>query len=124
MDKQPPRVLRVSEVVKRTGLCKSTVYARIRAGDFPKPVPLGKGRAVGFLEHEVDQWFAHIQLQQEDEAAAAHAVLAIARARGRSYLRYTYLRFANQPQQAQAEVLGSAAAGGQVLPHREGVANA
>jgi len=50
------RILRFRDVVTRTGLSRSTVYGRIRAGDFPAPVPLGSGRAVGFLEGEVCDW--------------------------------------------------------------------
>lgn len=50
------RILRFPEVVNKTGLSRSTVYGRIRSGDFPAPVPLGAGRAVGFIEQEVDGW--------------------------------------------------------------------
>jgi prophage regulatory protein len=50
------RILRFPEVVSRTGLSRSSVYGRIRAGEFPSPVPLGGGRAVGFLEREVNGW--------------------------------------------------------------------
>jgi len=53
----PPRlrILRRREVESRTGLCRSTIYARAADGTFPKPVGLG-GRAVGWLELEVDEW--------------------------------------------------------------------
>jgi prophage regulatory protein len=51
-----PRVLRFSDVLSKTGLSRSSVYLRIRAGDFPVPVLLGDGRAVGFLQREVDGW--------------------------------------------------------------------
>jgi prophage regulatory protein len=56
MNTSDTRILRFPEVVNRTGLSRSTVYGRIRAGDFPPPVPLGGGRAVGFVEHEVNGW--------------------------------------------------------------------
>jgi prophage regulatory protein len=50
------RILRLPEVVKRTGLSRSSVYGRIRAGEFPAPVHLGAGRAIGFLEREIHGW--------------------------------------------------------------------
>jgi prophage regulatory protein len=49
------RVLRRREVEARVGLKKSDIYARIAAGEFPRPIPLG-ARAVGWLEDEVDAW--------------------------------------------------------------------
>ena len=51
----PPRVLRMPGVEARTGLARSTIYVRAANGRFPKPVQLG-GRAVGWIESEVDQW--------------------------------------------------------------------
>jgi len=49
------RILRLPEVLRRIGLKKSAVYARVAAGEFPAPIPLG-ARAVGWLEAEVDEW--------------------------------------------------------------------
>ena len=48
-------VLRLPEVVRRTGLSRSTLYNRIAAGAFPRPLRLGD-RSVGWLESEVDDW--------------------------------------------------------------------
>lgn len=48
-------ILRLPEVKKSTGLSRSTIYVRIAQGAFPKPVGLG-GRAVGWLEAEVQEW--------------------------------------------------------------------
>ncbi len=50
-------ILRLPAVKTRTGLGRSTIYALISRGDFPKPVLLGT-RAVGFLEHEIDAWIS------------------------------------------------------------------
>lgn len=49
------RVLRLPDVVKRTGLPRSTIYARISSLDFPRQVSLG-GRTVGWIESEVEAW--------------------------------------------------------------------
>ena len=48
-------ILRLPNVKARTGLSRSTIYQRVSAGTFPKPVNLGV-RAVGWLEAEIDQW--------------------------------------------------------------------
>ncbi len=49
------RFLRLPEVMARTGLSRSTIYVRLDQGRFPRPVSLG-GRAVGWIEAEVDEW--------------------------------------------------------------------
>ncbi len=51
----PGRFLRLPEVMARTGLSRSTIYVRLDEGRFPRPVSLG-GRAVGWIEAEVDEW--------------------------------------------------------------------
>lgn len=48
-------ILRLPTVKKRTGLSRSTIYLRMSQGTFPKPISLG-GRAIGWLENEVDEW--------------------------------------------------------------------
>jgi prophage regulatory protein len=50
-------ILRRKQVEARTGLSRSTIYLRISDGSFPKPINLG-GRAVGWIEHEIDDWLA------------------------------------------------------------------
>lgn len=56
-------ILRLPAVKARTGLSRSTIYLRVSEGRFPKPVGLG-GRAVGWLEAEVQDW-----LQRRIEAS-------------------------------------------------------
>jgi prophage regulatory protein len=46
-------ILRMPDVMTRTGKSRSTVYAECAAGLFPRPVRLGQ-RAVGWPAHEVD----------------------------------------------------------------------
>ena len=50
-------ILRLPIVKARTGLSRSTIYLRIAEGSFPAPVSLG-GRAVGWIEAEVNDWLA------------------------------------------------------------------
>jgi len=52
-----PRIIKRREVERRTGLPRSSLYDRIKRGDFPAQIPLG-ARSVGWLEHEVDAWLA------------------------------------------------------------------
>lgn len=50
-------ILRRREVEARTGLSRSSIYLRIAAGDtFPSPIKLGGGRAVGWIEEEIETW--------------------------------------------------------------------
>ena len=49
------RILKLKDVLTRTGLGKTTLYMLISNGDFPQQIPLGL-RAVGWLESEVDAW--------------------------------------------------------------------
>ncbi len=62
------RIIRLPEVMARTGLSRSTIYLRISQGTFPKPVNLG-ARAVGWIEEEIQEW-----LQQQIEASRRESV--------------------------------------------------
>jgi prophage regulatory protein len=50
-------ILRLPAVKTRTGLSRSTIYLRVSQGTFPRPVHLG-GRAVGWVEEEIQSWLA------------------------------------------------------------------
>lgn len=61
-----PTILRRKQVEARTGLSRSTIYAKIRhnpkrPGDFdptfPKPVSVG-AKAVGWIDAEISAWLA------------------------------------------------------------------
>ena len=51
----PDRILRRPEVEQWTGLSRSTIYAMMAEGAFPKPVKLGK-RAVGWPARTIADW--------------------------------------------------------------------
>lgn len=51
------RLLRLPEVLLRTGLSRSSIYERIRAGTFPKQVSLGVN-SVAWLENDIAAWIA------------------------------------------------------------------
>lgn len=53
------RLIRIREVMNKTGLSKSGVYDLMNAGQFPKSIRLSDtGRTVAFIEAEVDSWIA------------------------------------------------------------------
>ncbi|HGM9784387.1 helix-turn-helix transcriptional regulator [Proteus vulgaris] len=49
------KLLRLDEVLDRTGYSKSWTYKLIDKGEFPKQVKIGS-RSVRFIESEVDEW--------------------------------------------------------------------
>lgn len=53
----PNKLLRISQVLDRTGQSRSTLYTRIKEGTFPKQVDLGP-RSVRWVEAEVDDWIS------------------------------------------------------------------
>ena len=51
------KLLRLPQVKTITGLSKSTIYARISEGTFPKQIPLGP-RLVVWVESDIQKWIA------------------------------------------------------------------
>lgn len=49
------RALRLPDVIKITGLKRSSIYKYINENAFPKPISLG-ARCVGWLESEINTW--------------------------------------------------------------------
>ena len=49
-------LLRRSEVERRVGLGKVTIYRRMKEGSFPKPVKDPCSRSVRWVEQEVQDW--------------------------------------------------------------------
>ena len=51
------RLLKLKEVVAATGLSRSSIYALIAEGLFPRPLRVGR-RAVRWIEQEVQEWLS------------------------------------------------------------------
>ncbi|MEQ5305660.1 AlpA family transcriptional regulator [Providencia rettgeri] len=51
-------LIRLPEVMRRTGYGKAWIYRLIEAGKFPKSVKIGT-RSIAFVESEVDEWVAN-----------------------------------------------------------------
>jgi prophage regulatory protein len=49
------RLLRLKEVIAKTGISRSSIYAAVQAGDFPRPVKIG-ARSSAWLESEINIW--------------------------------------------------------------------
>ncbi|MCK6411482.1 MAG: AlpA family phage regulatory protein [Azonexus sp.] len=71
------RILRRKQLEDRTGLSRSTIYARLNPKSpsydptFPKPIELGHGMKnppVGWLESEVESWLT-AQIEMSRKAA-------------------------------------------------------
>lgn len=48
-------ILRINQVIQKTGLSRSVIYEEIKNGRFPKQVKLAK-RSSGWLESEINKW--------------------------------------------------------------------
>jgi prophage regulatory protein len=51
------KLLRLHQVKASTGLSKSSIYARISEGTFPKQIPLGP-RLVVWVESDIQNWIS------------------------------------------------------------------
>ena len=73
-DKQPPapeNILRMSDVVRRTGISKSQVHNMMNDGRFPKSFPLVPGgRAVGWYESVIDEWIRERNQRKQNDGEA------------------------------------------------------
>jgi prophage regulatory protein len=64
----PPRILRMPLLQHKVGLCKASIYNRIKDGTFPKPMSLG-GKSVGWLESDIDAWIEQCRTAANDAQA-------------------------------------------------------
>ena len=63
-------ILRLPEVMARTGLSRSTIYNKISNDEFPHSIKLGL-RSVGWISEEVEQWIlGRIEASRADGQAA------------------------------------------------------
>ncbi|WP_433587708.1 helix-turn-helix transcriptional regulator [Providencia alcalifaciens] len=54
------RIIRINEVLQRTGLSRATIYRLMKADTFPKNKKLtgDAGRAKGWFESEINFWIS------------------------------------------------------------------
>ena len=53
------KLLRLPQVKESTGLSKSSIYARIAEGTFPKQISIGP-RLVVWVESDIQNWIAEL----------------------------------------------------------------
>lgn len=80
----PLRLIPTAVVLDRISMSKPTLYRLINAGEFPKPVPVGRQR-VAFVESEVAAWInQRVGLRDAGIGAADRRARAIRAVGGRS----------------------------------------
>jgi len=59
----PIKIIRLNELIKISGMSRSTIYLKLNdpASDIPRPVKLGT-RAIGWVESEIQDWLGRIVL--------------------------------------------------------------
>lgn len=60
------RLLRLCDVIKRTGLSRSTIYALIAKDQFPNQIPITE-RCVGWDEDKIQDWILE-KLEQAEKS--------------------------------------------------------
>ena len=62
------KLLRLSEISKKTTLAKSTLWLKIAKGEFPQPIKLSSAISV-WKESEVDAWIESFFSQRPNKEA-------------------------------------------------------
>lgn len=73
------RMVRLPELIKKTGLKRATIYKKIKQGLFPAPVKIGPKTSV-WVEAEVDR-VLHSYISGADEVQIKQVVSEILRSR-------------------------------------------
>lgn len=55
MSQARERFLCLDDVMNKTGLGRSTIYNKMKSGEFPKSISISKNR-IAWLESEIDSW--------------------------------------------------------------------
>lgn len=56
-DRRSDSLIRLPEVLRRTGLSRATIYRKIARAEFPAGVPLG-ANATAWYESDINRWVA------------------------------------------------------------------
>lgn len=54
-NQEPISIIRLKQVLRKTGIGRSTLYHQIKSGEFPRPIKLGS-RSVGWITSEIESW--------------------------------------------------------------------
>lgn len=61
-------LIRLTDVKRKTGCCRTTIYAAMQEGRFPRSIRLGL-RSVAWLESEIDAWIDD-RIKERDKAVS------------------------------------------------------
>lgn len=59
------RFIRIKEVINLTGVPRSTIYLKMKQGEFPKNIKLGQ-RSTAWMKSEIDEWMQTCVEQRND----------------------------------------------------------
>lgn len=80
----PNILIPTSDVLDRTCLSRTVLHRLVKAGEFPKPVPVGRQR-IGYVEAEVDAWIdSRIALRDDKTSARLKRERSLRALKGRS----------------------------------------
>lgn len=68
MNKNCTTLIRLPEVIKRTGVSRATVYRLMNKRAFPLPVKISE-KAIAFVESEVNDWIENLINSSRNKAA-------------------------------------------------------
>lgn len=60
------KLIRLSEVMNKTGYSKSWIYKLIKKNQFPRPIKIGT-RAVAFIDREIEEWIEMLVFKSRNE---------------------------------------------------------
>lgn len=65
------KILRLPETKETSGLSRSSIYAGMKDGTFPKSIKLGT-RMVGWYQKDIEEWI-EAKLKERDQAQEAQS---------------------------------------------------
>lgn len=65
------QLIRLPDVIVMTGMTKSTIYAKIKNGEFPRPLKISD-RHVAWDKHEVNGWIEALPIAVEHNSHNEH----------------------------------------------------
>jgi prophage regulatory protein len=58
---EPKKLIRMPQVIDMTGLARSTIYAKVQAGEFPRPLKISH-RHVAWKRQDIISWIEGLSL--------------------------------------------------------------
>lgn len=62
------KLISIKETCQLTSLSRTSVWLKVKMGEFPKPLALGNGIRKAFVASEIDAWIAE-RVAERDEVA-------------------------------------------------------